>query len=1215
MGPVETTQDPGLCPCCTQSRTKLSQNPYHERNSVMLTLSLISSSLDQAPWQLRSIKVALNIHSQLFLPFTLLMMLLLQTGLADATCSTGEPFVGYFPSVSEKQLKLQHGTLASDCAETCCLEEVCDLAWIMDEDCFHGQCYTESDCIPLASMSASSIVYVMERPTQPRTPVSGVVCSPHDKWDTCPIGEHCDKRLGECQCNDGRTRSYKTNRCEYEQRVEPWNSLTGSDSLKKPEYAKTYDSHNPYADKSEGFLDDVSKSGTSEEDDKFRFCKSEEECEEYEYCFGLQHFGAGICKCLDGFHESKELGMCIRETPEGEVRESPKPVTMPSKPSSIADSENPLTTPPATPPVTLPETPLATPPEDGDTPKETHVPTLVLLPTPQVRNDTDKQGGSDGGGANGAGVGGSELGDREERPHKKSEGKGLTHQGDTAETQNGTESNPSDGDNIAPTPLSDTPTERAGTQSNTGLDQLTDRTLLPESKTQSPSTHTPTVVKLTVSAGKDKTLQLPDQDTVTLHAYVIPTEPPQGQEYTYDWQVVDEPDSGAGKMIKEGKNLKLEELSAGVYQFKVEVHGKGSYGSATINVTVLAPPRVNQPPKAIINPVSQEIILPNPGTYLDGSHSTDDDKIVTYHWQEIEGPVKETKIIGDDQLLQLTDLVPGHYVIRLTVTDSDGVTDSALANVTVKEEIDNPPIAKAGKDVIIKLPVNSAVLYGNSSFDDHPGLVYEWSKISGPVADMSGSSSPILHLNSLEEGTYIFRLTVTDSKHRKDSDEATVIVKPENNLPPRADAGPDKELSLPDDSTTLDGIGSTDDLGITSYFWEKVSGPNDPKIEDADHAMAKVSGLIAGRYVFKLTVGDRQGATNSDTVDVVVKKEVNKPPVARAGPNITIHLPNSGVELNGSRSKDDKGIVSYEWKRDAKSPAAGTRYSHRLNLVVLTFDVEVSKFTYQNRIDMARSLAVLLSVRDEDVVIQQVYQTPNEQLQVMFYANNATTSTAMPGPRVVKILSKKKLSGEMDLLKFKVLELDTMICQKNCSGHGKCDPFTKMCICESFWMENYVRRWMGDRESNCDWSILYVIIAACGEAIALVGLCWLCIYCIKRSRRKVKRRRRYNLLSQDLDGMESMEMLPKNANEPQSEMTNNGNGSVLDKLTDKGSFQGKQSSSIMISESDDDTDEETTLFDSKKRQGKNGKANGSVMAVQPRKKRPFPLISSRSEKL
>lgn len=43
----------------------------------------------------------------------------------------------------------------------------------------------------------------------------------------------------------------------------------------------------------------------------------------------------------------------------------------------------------------------------------------------------------------------------------------------------------------------------------------------------------------------------------------------------------------------------------------------------------------------------------------------------------------------------------------------------------------------------------------------------------------------------------------------------------ENNKPPRADAGPDKELILPVDSTTLDGSKSSDDQKIVSFLWEK----------------------------------------------------------------------------------------------------------------------------------------------------------------------------------------------------------------------------------------------------------------------------------------------------------------------------------------------------------------------------------------------------------
>lgn len=48
-----------------------------------------------------------------------------------------------------------------------------------------------------------------------------------------------------------------------------------------------------------------------------------------------------------------------------------------------------------------------------------------------------------------------------------------------------------------------------------------------------------------------------------------------------------------------------------------------------------------------------------------------------------------------------------------------------------------------------------------------------------------------------------------------------VSLSPENNKPPQADAGPDKELTLPVDSTTLDGSKSSDDQRIISYLWEK----------------------------------------------------------------------------------------------------------------------------------------------------------------------------------------------------------------------------------------------------------------------------------------------------------------------------------------------------------------------------------------------------------
>lgn len=55
--------------------------------------------------------------------------------------------------------------------------------------------------------------------------------------------------------------------------------------------------------------------------------------------------------------------------------------------------------------------------------------------------------------------------------------------------------------------------------------------------------------------------------------------------------------------------------------------------------------------------------------------------------------------------------------------------------------------------------------------------------------------------------------------------------------------------------------------------------------------------------------------------------EINKPPVAKIAGNVVVTLPTSTAELDGSRSSDDKGIVSYLWTRDETSPAAGVSVS------------------------------------------------------------------------------------------------------------------------------------------------------------------------------------------------------------------------------------------------------------------------------------------------
>ncbi|HSC39032.1 MAG TPA: T9SS type A sorting domain-containing protein, partial [Chitinophagaceae bacterium] len=94
---------------------------------------------------------------------------------------------------------------------------------------------------------------------------------------------------------------------------------------------------------------------------------------------------------------------------------------------------------------------------------------------------------------------------------------------------------------------------------------------------------------------------------------------------------------------------------------------------------------------------------------------------------------------------------------------------------------------------------------------------------------------------------------------------------PPPNQPPVANAGTSTTLTLPNNSTTLNGTASSDpDGSIASYAWTKYSGPAGGTISSPAAATTQVTGLTAGVYVFKLQVTDNSGATATDTVSVTV---------------------------------------------------------------------------------------------------------------------------------------------------------------------------------------------------------------------------------------------------------------------------------------------------------------------------------------------------------
>jgi poly(3-hydroxybutyrate) depolymerase len=238
------------------------------------------------------------------------------------------------------------------------------------------------------------------------------------------------------------------------------------------------------------------------------------------------------------------------------------------------------------------------------------------------------------------------------------------------------------------------------------------------------------------------------------------------------------------------------------------------------------------------------------------------------------------------------------------------------------------PIANAGPDQTISALTGIATLNGSASTDPDGKLVrYVWTKVSGPgfgtISAPVSTSSTTLVTGLTQPGTYVYELRVIDDRADWAVDQVAITVvsqnisDPINNKKPVVNAGTDITLTLPTNSTPLNGTASDPDGSITSYAWSKVSGPTQFTITNQNSAKATVSNLTTGSYTFRLTVADNAGAVSYDDVVVTVKYPANVK-FANAGDDITITLPTNSTMLDGSASYDPAGqIKQYEWTKIA----------------------------------------------------------------------------------------------------------------------------------------------------------------------------------------------------------------------------------------------------------------------------------------------------------
>src|SRR6185312_7438209 len=355
-------------------------------------------------------------------------------------------------------------------------------------------------------------------------------------------------------------------------------------------------------------------------------------------------------------------------------------------------------------------------------------------------------------------------------------------------------------------------------------------------------------------------------------------------------------------------------LLEGFYQFELTVtDNQGAIGEDTVEVTVK--PAINKAPKANAGN-SQIITLPRNGVVLTGAGSDADGNISSYQWTKIAGPGNATISSPDSAFTIVSGLSEGTYQFELKVTDNKSAVANDTVQITVNEAANIPPTANAGSDKTITLPTNSVTLAGSGKDVDGTITSYQWTKISGSNSGaITNANFSSATATGLSEGTYQFELKVTDNKGAIAKDTVQVKVNEAANIPPTANAGSDKTITLPTNSVTLAGSGKDVDGTITSYQWTKISGPEVGTISNANSSSASINNLSEGTYQFQLAVKDNNGATGKDTVEVKVNGAANIPPIATAGKDTTILYPANTVVLNGKGTDRNGRIEAYNWKQ------------------------------------------------------------------------------------------------------------------------------------------------------------------------------------------------------------------------------------------------------------------------------------------------------------
>ncbi|OGZ34302.1 MAG: hypothetical protein A2Y98_03540 [Candidatus Portnoybacteria bacterium RBG_19FT_COMBO_36_7] len=254
------------------------------------------------------------------------------------------------------------------------------------------------------------------------------------------------------------------------------------------------------------------------------------------------------------------------------------------------------------------------------------------------------------------------------------------------------------------------------------------------------------------------------------------------------------------------------------------------------------------------------------------------------------------EISNDTQNAPSHSYPAGSYSAKVIV--EKGAAPAAQSQTSITSN--NPPTANAGSDQAITLPTNSVTISGASESDTDGTIASRsWTRTSGPSTPTIGNGTTLIPtFSNLIEGTYIFRLTVTDNLDATGYDEISIVVSP---------AQPDTEAPVisnvwPTESDVVSYIGivlslQTDEHATCKYDIENRSFDEMLNVFSGPTAAPAIDSGLIGYWKFDETTGT-QAADSSIS---------NKPGTLYNGPVWTAGKINNALLFDGVNDYVDMG--------------------------------------------------------------------------------------------------------------------------------------------------------------------------------------------------------------------------------------------------------------------------------------------------------------------